>query len=468
MPRPRNDPDTTSQSDDSSDSLTPSRRRPRPKATRKGLGQAATSLCRRRGITNDETTSSSESSPSSSDTDDDGAPRKRPRSGPPPYSPSDPTQQQTRSCLVLFVGVAIALCLALLGAFALYKYIGAAGSEFSSTSSVASSGGSEPATVTVTLLGGHVSTITKPGSSRATPTFSGVSKNNIGIGFLPDDNGQTMSDITSGLDIRSSFYGWYAQLPKTGDLGGSQLMSQMSDIKSCSCIFQPYVRIRPPFSASYSTKDFTETQAVMPTTGWTGLTSSDNSQALAVAKGTADNFNEGWAAVAAAVADNDLVKMFFTPNVASSLDDYLAHMPNDTSTIDYIGIGTYYYPKDSSPNFTDTMQGLYDQYCKDGTIKFPSNGITNERLAWLAQITSEATSAAMPNFVGVSWFNYLKSEDYRLWIPGDSSANSASQARVPRDGRERRDGGGRLGGDCAAEAEVCRKAAENNGQGRLD
>ncbi|CEQ40837.1 SPOSA6832_02499 [Sporobolomyces salmonicolor] len=270
-------------------------------------------------------------------------------------------------------GVAIALCLALLGAFALYKYIGAAGSEFSSTSSVASSGGSEPATVTVTLSGGHVSTIPKPGSSRATPTvsstsstsssgngtigltLSGVSKNNIGIGFLPDYNGQTMSDITSGPEIKSSFYGCYQ---KRG-IGTAQLMSQMSDIKSCSCIFQP---------------------AVMPTTGWTGLTSSDNSQALAIAKvmqqftnegievwlrfahegppdrltdgtyqGTADDFKEGWAAVAAAVADNDLVKI--------SLDDYLAYMLNDTSTIDYIG-------------FTDTMQGLYDQHCKDGTIKF--------------------------------------------------------------------------------------------------
>ncbi|GAA5932681.1 hypothetical protein JCM1841_006936 [Sporobolomyces salmonicolor] len=393
-------------------------------------------------------------------------------------------------------GVAIALCLALLGAFALYKYIGAAGSEFSSTSSVASSGGSEPATVTVTLSGGHVSTIPKPGSSRATPTvsstsstsssgngtigltLSGVSKNNIGIGFLPDYNGQTMSDITSGPEIKSSFYGCYQ---KRG-IGTAQLMSQMSDIKSCSCIFQP---------------------AVMPTTGWTGLTSSDNSQALAIAKvmqqftnegievwlrfahevnyyqtdgtyqGTADDFKEGWAAVAAAVADNDLVKMFFTPNVASSLDDYLAYMLNDTSTIDYIGIGTYYYPKDSSQSFTDTMQGLYDQHCKDGTIKFAIgetglgwNGTIDERLAWLAQITSEATAAAMPNFVGVSWFNYLKGEDFRLWIPGDSSANSASQAWFVNGTVA--SGGDRLGGDCAAEAEEYRKAAENDGQGRLD
>ncbi|GAA5899637.1 hypothetical protein JCM5296_001382 [Sporobolomyces johnsonii] len=471
MPRPRDDPDTTSQSDDSSDSPPPSR----PRTTAKAWDRWPPHYAEGGASTDDEDTadswtSSSASSPSSSDTDDERAPRERPRRRPPPHSPSDPTRQQTRSCLVLFVGVAIALCLALLGGFALYKYTGAAGSKSSSSSSMASSGGIEPTTVTVTLSGGYVSTTTELGSSAATPTasstsstssstssigngtggliLSGVSKNNIGIGFLPDYNGETMSDITSGLEIKSSFYGWYAQLPESGDWDGSQLTSQMSDVKNCSCIFQP---------------------AVMPTTGWTGLTSTDNSQALAIAKvmqqftdegitvwlrfahevnyyqtdgtyqGTAEDFKEGWATVAAAVADNDLVKMFFTPNVAGSLDDYLSYMPSDTSTIDYIGIGTYtrsyYYPKDSSQSFVDTMQGLYDQYCKNGTIKFAIgetglgwNGTIDERLAWLAQITSEATATAMPNFVGVSWFNYLKGEDFRLWIPDDDSATSVSRA----------------------------------------
>ncbi|GAA5861619.1 hypothetical protein JCM1840_005209 [Sporobolomyces johnsonii] len=484
MPRPRDDPDTTSQSDDSSDSPPPSRSRHRPRTTAKAWDRWPPRYAEGGASTDDEDTadswtSSSASSPSSSvspssailrpDTDDERTPRERRRRRPLPHSPSDPTQQQTRSCLVLFVGVAIALFLALLGGFALYKYFGAAGSKSSSGSSMASSGGIEPTTVTVTLSGGYVSTTTELGSSAATPIasstgstsssmsssgngtggliLSGVSKNNIGIGFLPDYNGETMSDITSGLEIKSSFYGWYAQLPESGDWDGSQLTSQMSDVKNCSCIFQP---------------------AVMPTTGWTGLTSADNSQALAIAKvmqqftdegievwlrfahevdisadsanvlliclrrhlsqtdgtykGTAEDFKEGWATVAAAVADNDLVKMFFTPNVAGSLDDYLAYMPNDTSTIDYLG-------------FVDTMQGLYDQYCQNGTIKFAIgetglgwNGTIDERLAWLAQITSEATATAMPNFVGVSWFNYLKGEDFRLWIPDDDSATSVSRA----------------------------------------
>jgi len=105
----------------------------------------------------------------------------------------------------------------------------------------------------------------------------------------------------------------------------------------------------------------------MPTKGWKGLTESDNFQALAIAKimkkftdegievqlrfahevnwyqedgtykGTADDFKQGWAAVAAAVKDNDKVKMFFTPNIAAKLEDYVAYMPDDLSTVHLLG-----------------------------------------------------------------------------------------------------------------------------------
>jgi hypothetical protein len=86
----------------------------------------------------------------------------------------------------------------------------------------------------------------------------------------------------------------------------------------------------------------------MPTKGWKGLTKDDNFQALAIAKvmkqftdegidvqlrfahevnwyqtdgtyqGTAKDFKEGWATVAAAVADNPKVKMFVSYRSLSS------------------------------------------------------------------------------------------------------------------------------------------------------
>ncbi|BGP20884.1 hypothetical protein JCM10213v2_009049 [Rhodosporidiobolus nylandii] len=337
-------------------------------------------------------------------------------------APSPPSAQQasTNRCLVLFLGLAIAIFLVLLGAYALVKYFGSGG--LSETSGGGDSGGDkEPqvVTVTVTASDGKVSTKVSTEAAEATKTSSaggssssgsstsagssdsgmapGISKNHIGIGFLPDYTNQHMSDIIDGLGIKSSFYGWYAQLPASGDWDGSQLLSQMDDIKACNCIFQP---------------------AVMPTKGWNGLTKSDNSQALAIAsvmkkftdegievwlrfaheinwylsdgtyQGTVEDFKEAWGLVAAAVADNDKVKMF----------------------------------------------PFYDKYCSEGKIKFAMGetgtmwvATIEERLAWLDQLTSAETAAKLPHYVGITWFNYDKEQDFRLWISGDSSVNDASK-----------------------------------------
>ncbi|BGP58605.1 hypothetical protein JCM8202v2_006274 [Rhodotorula sphaerocarpa] len=318
------------------------------------------------------------------------------------------------------------------------------------------------------------SSTSKEGSSGSDLVLPGISRNNIGIGFLPDYKNQKMSDITAGLGIETSFYGWYAQLPASGDWDGSQLLSQLDDLKACNCIFQP---------------------AVMPTKGWAGLTSSDNSQAKAIAavmkkftdegievwlrfahevnyyvtdgtyQGTPDDFKAAWAVVAKAVADNDKVKMFFTPNVAASLDDYVKWYPDDPSTVDYLGCARPllsfeqahkltldlfperpqcsidYYPKSASESFVKHMQPLYDKYCKTGSTKF-AIGETGtgwqapikDRLAWLAQTTAPETAKAMPHYVGVSWFNYDKEEDFRLWISGNNDVNSATKAWLSGDG----------------------------------
>lgn len=102
---------------------------------------------------------------------------------------------------------------------------------------------------------------------------------------------------------------------------------------------------------------------------WDGLTLEDDYQAQAIARvleqftskgvetwvrfaheinwyltdgtysGGVEDFKAGWAAVANAVKDNPLVKMFFTPNIAASLDDYTRFFPDDKSTVHIIGIG---------------------------------------------------------------------------------------------------------------------------------
>ncbi|TKA51435.1 hypothetical protein B0A53_05348 [Rhodotorula sp. CCFEE 5036] len=355
---------------------------------------------------------------------------------------------------------------------ALKKYLSSS-SPSSSSSSPSDSGESSSVVVTetVNLSGGGIATITVTESGGSAPSSSsppasspasgkpggggkkeegalvlpGASRNNIGIGFLPDYKTQTMAGLTKGLGIKSSFYGWYAQLPKSGAWDGAQLLSQMDDIKACKCIFQP---------------------AVMPTNGWAGLTASDDSQAKAIAavmkkftdegievwlrfahevnwyttdgtyQGGVEDFKAAWTVVAKAVADNDKVKMFYTPNVAGSLNDYVHWYPDDPASVDYLGIGKQRalppYLGIASESFLEHVQPLYDKYCKDGSTLFAMGetgtgweATIEERIAWLDQLTSAETAKAMPHYVGIAWFNYDKEQEFRLWIEGDDKVNGA-------------------------------------------
>ncbi|GAA5909575.1 hypothetical protein JCM6882_003459 [Rhodosporidiobolus microsporus] len=410
------------------------------------------------------------SSSGSEDSDDSQDSRRKGSSSASPTSPTAAQQQQTRRCLILFFGVAVAIVLVLLGAFALVKHFG---NDSSISTDASASTEKQVVTVTVTASDGKVSTKVSTessspsktssakeseetessggesedddsggGSTGGSGTLPGLSRNNIGIGFLPDYNDQNMKDITDGLGIKSSFYGWYAQLPESGEWDGSQLLSQLDDVKACNCIFQP---------------------AVMPTKGWNGLTKDDNYQALAIAKvmkkftdegievwlrfaheinwyltdgtyqGTAADFKEAWPVVAEAVADNDLVKMYFTPNIAGKLQDYLDVTPDDRSTIDYFGID--YYPRNAGESFVDTLKEVYDEFCADGKIKFAMGetgtmwvATIDERLAWMDELTSAETAKAFPHYVGIAWFNYNKEQQFKLWMKEDESVNEKSKA----------------------------------------
>ncbi|GAA6057184.1 hypothetical protein JCM3770_004366, partial [Rhodotorula araucariae] len=385
-------------------------------------------------------------------------PSSPPRSRPPPRDrPPSPAQPQAKNTLVLLGGVAVAILLVLLGAFAIYRY-------FDDASDVPRGGASDVeglaakvVTVTKTLSGGVVTTTVlteapiptnggKTDSSKGGNTKLMVGgSGNIGIGFLPDYQNQNMAKINNGLGIKSSYYGWYAQLPGSGEWDGSQLLSQLDDVKACNCIFQP---------------------AVMPTKGWAGLTKDNNFQALAIAKvmkkftdegievwlrfaheinwyltdgtyqGTVEDFKAAWDAVAAAVADNPLVKMFFTPNIAGSFSDYEKFFPNDPKTARHVPFTAhYYYPHSSSERFLDHVEEMYNKWCTDGSIKFAMgetgtmwDASIEERLAWLDQLTSEEAAKAMPNYVGITWFNYNKEQVFYLYDESKEDTNKATKA----------------------------------------
>jgi len=279
-------------------------------------------------------------------------------------------------------------------------------------------------------------------------TLSGLNKNSIYLGFVPDEGDaggsrQTMSQLNSLIGGKAATYGWYAQTQSGTDFDGSQLLSQLSDIKASGAIFEP---------------------AVMPTGGWQGLTSSDNSQAVNICNvmkqftdegiqvrlrfahevnwyqtdgtytGTATDFKEGWDTVAKACKQiAPTVQMFFTPNVAS-LDQYEEYFPDDISTVDLIGID--YYPQSlgsSAGSFVSIMKPFHDKYTSS-TIKFAIGetglgfaGSPQQKLQWLEEIMSANTREQMPNFLSLSWFNFYKGYDFMIVDPSDSSMTSLTK-----------------------------------------
>ncbi|KAA1064946.1 hypothetical protein PGT21_019917 [Puccinia graminis f. sp. tritici] len=260
---------------------------------------------------------------------------------------------------------------------------------------------------------------------------NGMKKSELFLGFLPDDGSsggtrQTIAQLNSAIGSKAAVYGWYAQAHSGVPFDGSQLLAVIDDVKACNCVFQP---------------------AVMPIGGWKGLTSGDNSQAIAIAKvmknftdegipvwlrfahevnyyqndgtyqGTASDFKAGWAAVADAVKKiAPSVKMWWTPNV-SSPEDYAKYEPDDMSTVDLVGID--FYPKKlSGTDFLDAMKGFHDKYAVDGR-KFAIgetglgwSGNLDDKVKWFNEICE--AKASLPEFVSMAWFNFDKEYDYKI------------------------------------------------------
>jgi len=273
-----------------------------------------------------------------------------------------------------------------------------------------------------------------------------VGQNGIFLGLLPDEGDaggqrQTMAELNKAMGAKAATYGWYAQAQSGTAFDGSQLLAIIDDVKASGAIFEP---------------------AVMPTGGWSGLTASDDSQAVNICNvmkkftdqgievrlrfahevnwyqtdgtytGGASDFKAGWAAVAKAckkIAPS--VKMFFTPNVAS-LSQYDEYFPDDPSTVDLIGIDYYPQSLGGSGSFVDTMKPFHDKYTSDttrfaiGETGLGFSGSIQERVQWLSEIMSSATAKAMPNFVSVSWFNFQKGYDFMIVDPNDSSTTKVT------------------------------------------
>ncbi|KAK4049715.1 hypothetical protein OIV83_003990 [Microbotryomycetes sp. JL201] len=377
-------------------------------------------------------------------------------------------ESSNRDKAILIVGIALICCLLAIGCYSLYRYATQQTSKYpsiaksspvdakpvGSTSRVDELGDSDELwtqtaeTASSTALPVISSTKTaKPESPSVTSnvdggfmnTFPGLSKNGVGIGLLPDYQDQTLCEVNDALGVKFSFHGWYAQLPESGEWDGGQMSGPVfDDVVKSGAIFQA---------------------AVMPNSkNWNGLTRKDNYQAKAIAKvmkrftdagvevwlrfahevnwyqtdgtysGGPAEFKEAWATLYEAVKHNSKIRMFYCPNVAASLDDYVRYFPDNLDSVHVIGID--YYPRSKQERFIDHVKPFYDKYCQSGKIKFciGETGIwweapISEKFDWMDEMTSSEVTKQMPNFVGVMWFNYDKEQAFKLWKKGSNSDN---------------------------------------------
>jgi beta-mannanase len=120
--------------------------------------------------------------------------------------------------------------------------------------------------------------------------------------------------------------------------------------------------------------------------------------------------------VARAVSDNPLVSMFWSPNnvggnPASDLDKWY---PGD-DTVDLVGIDCY--PQSLNQTFEWCYKDFYDRFAAAERKPFVIGETgTNAKLreTWLKELVNQ-NSSEYPNYISMSWFEYLKQEtDFRL------------------------------------------------------
>lgn len=286
------------------------------------------------------------------------------------------------------------------------------------------------------------SAVTPPNTSTSGSTLSsgGVSlppkceqKNNIGIGWLPGD-GVTLQDITNILGVQSCFDGEYAQITETGTYTDSkqQLQGALTQIPSGQTIFIASIMPTIPMASVDSTvaagvatvlEQFTNKKIEV----WLRFAHEMNYYATPNSQGghyigNANDFQSAWSAISAAVSGNSMIKMYWSPNEASSADLKSGGWYPKNGKVDIVGIDIY-------PKKQQTFADTYADFCgafSSSTIPF----VIGETAAgpdlkeyWLGQLSSAEAKQACPHYLGFSWFEYNKEQDFRVVTNGETIAS---------------------------------------------
>lgn len=325
-------------------------------------------------------------------------------------------------------------------------------------SGVGSSRGRKPTSGVSTKLGSGSGTDSGSGSGSGTGTGSGIpsspspmsspagvmagngsaslgipsglltSDKGIAFGWLPDSgNSGTMAKLNSAVGKNAATYGWYSQISGT-TYDGSQLTQVLNDVVNSKAVFIPAVMPTKVKFADFNAalagqvatvlKQFTDKNVEV----WLRFAHEMNYYVTdgTYAGGSASEFVAAWKIMHGAVASNPKIKMFWSPNSASSAT--LQQWYPGTQYVDIVGMDVY--PKSGS-SFSSVYGDFYNAFSAKTNLPFAigetGSGAddVSSKEAWLTQITN-ADYSAFPNYKAGCWFEYLKGgDDFRVTQPAE-------------------------------------------------
>lgn len=266
------------------------------------------------------------------------------------------------------------------------------------------------------------------------------SVNGIGFGWLPDYNGGSLADDENAVGNKNPcFAGYYGQTGLSGWNDGAQITDNIADATSGGKPYPIFIASVMPQGTPFD--QFTEGSDVVTSiaNAMTKLTAAgltvflrfahemnyyDSTTGGYIYTGSTEDFSSAWGVVSAAVKDISGVYMHWSPNYDNSAADLGSSGWYPTQgTVDVIGMDVY-------PSGGSTFASEYQNFCQNwpnvpfviGETGSKNGGTTSNKNAWLTQLTGKSALQVCPNYLGFSWFEYLKGGvDFRIATGGNTA-----------------------------------------------
>ena len=288
----------------------------------------------------------------------------------------------------------------------------------------------ETATSGIPTKTGSVKVSTSSTSPNVSETC--LKKNGIAVGWLPEAVAD-FKTITTNLGSPGCYFGQYSQITSTTYDDSQLIQVSADDIQGAIFIatVQPWIPFTQVDSkvasqVAASMKKFTDEGIEVylrfgHEMNWYSTPEGKDYH------GTAPEFVAAWKNIAAGVADNPNVSMFWSPNNAGGDSSKLTAWWPGPETVDIVGIDIY--PKshvsfsDAYKDFHDTFAKAYDKPFVIGETGYSSSS-DDDKTYWLQQLSGAEAKSTLSNYAGFSWFEYNKEQNFYVASHGKDIAKN--------------------------------------------